>query len=103
MNKSYTKDNVVYIPTICERTGESKGEAKVDIGDGHLAEHEPWYFDESGVYAIVRVLGADVKIYMHDVVGARAWGGRVAASGILLPRHEEASPHRPFPQGRRRR
>jgi hypothetical protein len=94
MGKAYTKGNIVYIPIYREETGEPCGEAKVAIEDQHLAIHEPWYFDEHGVYAVVKVLGADVQIYQHDLVGARHFGVRVVSGGILLPEEPEASSRR---------
>ena len=84
MKKPLTKGDTVFIPTFDEQTGESQGEATVDVADGDLAAHQPWYVDESGVYAVVRVLGRDFQVYMHDLVGARVSGGRVLGSGLLL-------------------
>lgn len=85
MEKPKTIGNTVYIPVISELTGQTLGEAKVDIQDGDLAAHSPWFADEQGAYAIVKVLGADTIIFMHDIVLARKEGGRVVCDGIHIP------------------
>ncbi|HWE93795.1 MAG TPA: hypothetical protein VG269_07450 [Tepidisphaeraceae bacterium] len=85
MEKPHTSGQTVYIPVISELTGKPAGEAMVCVDDGDLAAHQPWYFDGEGVYAILKVLGTDAQIFMHDIVLARKEGGRVVSGGIFMP------------------
>lgn len=77
-----------FIDILDPMTGKSTGrKAKVDRNNRDLENCGPWYSDEEGVYAVATLLGAQLKIYMHDVVMSRRHKSCILADGHTADPH----------------